>query len=145
MNDDAPRVESDADVVDTRCADLAGELANVTSLGSVDGVDGVVAAGHGADFDDDPLRLIGHQQVDLTSVDLQIRGDNVQPLLGQPPGRESLSDGAQEGAAFAQSLSSVFSSFSTFTSRKVRTWTCSRNLAGRNMSQTQASFITTSK
>ncbi len=145
MNLDAPGPESDADQVDSGCTDSPGDTSNVGSFRRVDGVDGVPRSRHGSHLDRDSLASVEHEQIDLPAGHTDVAVQLDEPVAGQPPGGESLSRRTVRGAACAQSLSSVFSSFSTFTSRNVRTWTCSRNRAGRNMSHTQASLMTTSK
>lgn len=111
----------------------------------VDGVDRVAVASDGSDLDRHPTPSVTDQNIDFPAIHFDVAGNDGKTARRQPPGRELLTGRAQFGAARAQSLSSVFSSFSTLTSRNVRTWTCSRKRAGRNMSQTQASLITTSK
>jgi len=145
MHHDTPGVEPDSDEVDSRDAGAARQPPDVPTLFLVDCIDGVTAAADSAHLHCHQSVVIRHQEIDLAPCDLDIAGHEAHALFRQPPCCETLTRRTNEGAASAQSLSSVFSSFSTFTSRKVRTWTCSRNLAGRNISQTQASFMSTSK
>lgn len=145
MDFDSPRPETNSDQVDPGCTRSPRDASNVGSFGGVDGVDGVTRPGHGSHFHGDTPTSVEHEKVDLPAGDGDIPAQLDEPVADQPPGGESLTRRTDRGAAPAQSLSSVFSSFSTFTSRNVRTWTCSRNRAGRNMSHTQASLITTSK
>lgn len=127
--------------VDAGRTDACSESPNMMTLLTGHRVDGIPVLGDRSNFDDHPLATITGNQIDFPVDELHIAGNDRQTLLGQPPGGEALPGRTNTGAAVAQSLSSVFSSFSTFTSRKVRTWTVSRKRAGRNMSQTHASVI----
>lgn len=143
MNLNTPGPESDADEVHPGGLQSSGEVPNVIAFGAVDSVDGISGTGPGPDFYHHLRRTVTGDNVDLATVDFDILPDHRETLLAEPPGSKPLSRIPHRGVA--QSLSSVFSSFSTFTSRKVRTLTCSRNRAGRNMSHTQASLMVTSK
>ncbi len=145
MDFGSPRPETDSDQVDPGRPRSRCDAPHVGSLGRVDGVDGITRPGHRPHLNGDTPTCVEHEKVDLPAGDGDIPAQLDEPVADQPPGGESLTRRTDRGAAPAQSFSSVFSSFSTFTSRNVRTWTCSRNRAGRNMSHTQASLITTSK
>lgn len=125
-------------------ASACGESRYVAALLVVHRVDGVAITGDGPHLDGDSPDAVVSYEIDLPTCDLDITGHDADTQLTQPPGGDDLTGPANPGAV-DQSLSSVFSSFSTFTSRNVSTWTFSRNRAGRNMSHTQASLITTSK
>jgi len=137
--------ESDTDEVDPVGADRRAKSANPLSLADVHGVDGVAITCDRAHFDCNPSTPVGHEQIDLTTFDDDIARMKGETSSGEPPGGDRFPGRTQLSAGGRQSFSSVFSSFSTLTSRKVSTCTFSRNRAGRNMSQTQASRITTSK
>jgi hypothetical protein len=141
----SPRAEANPEITDPGDPEPPGEATDMHPLVLVDGVDGVAVAAHGSNLDRHPTPSITNHDVDLPAIHFDVARNDGKATCRQPPSRELLTGRAQFGAARAQSLSSVFSSFSTLTSRKVRTWTCSRKRAGRNMSQTQASLITTSK
>jgi hypothetical protein len=141
----SPGAEANPEITDPGDPEPPGETAHMHPLVRVDGVDRVAVAGHGPNLDRHPTPSVLDQYVDLPAIHLDVTGNDAKATPRQPPGRELLTGRAQFSAARAQSFSSVFSSFSTLTSRNVRTWTCSRKRAGRNMSQTQASLITTSK
>lgn len=137
--------ERDSEKVDSARPDTTGQRRDPSPLGGADGVERVTVAGDGAHLDHDRGPAVPGDQVDLPVTDYDIAATDFEPLAEQPPGCDSLAGAPQRCAGVVQSLSSVFSSFSTFTSRKVRTRTFSRNRAGRNMSQTHASLIVTSK
>lgn len=145
MNLYSPVTKSDSNEVDSGRARLPSKTPDVMPLALIDRIDRVALSGNRSDLDGHGGGTISHDQIDLATFDLDVAGHNLETLFGQPPFRETFSCRARVCAVLAQSLSSVFSSFSTFTSRKVSTWTCSRKRAGRNMSQTQASDMTTSK
>lgn len=140
-----PLVEGDPDVVDSRHPEPTAEPSDVGSFAGPDRVDGVATGADRPHLHGNATPVICHEQIDLAPGDLEIPTLEPETLAGQPTQGQILPGGTEGDPASAQSLSSVFSSFSTLTSRKVSTCTFSRNRAGRNMSQTQASRITTSK
>jgi len=115
------------------------------SFGVVDGVDGITGSCDRPHLDGNSDVTVPEDEVDLAIGPFYVGGLEPQTLFGEPPGCDPLARRTYRGAAAGQSLSSVFSSFSTLTSRKVSTCTFSKNRAGRNMSQTQASLMVTSK
>jgi hypothetical protein len=141
----APVAQGYADEIDSPGTSRAPQTSDVTSLGLINRIDGVAGTRDGSDLDCHSGCAVESQEVYLSTPDFDIPRRDLQALLPQPPRRQSLPGLTEHRPAVAQSFSSVFSSFSTLTSRKVRTCTFSRNLAGRNMSQTQASTIVTSK
>ena len=145
MDLDSPRPEAHSHQVDPANACLRRDSRHVGSFDGIDGVDRVVTGGDAAHLYGDTAATVGHDEIDLATGNNDIASQLDEPPAGEPKCREPLTRRAQGCAALAQSLSSVFSNFSTFTSRKVSTWTCSRNRAGRNMSHTHASLMTTSK
>lgn len=145
MNDQGISTKADADQVDACRPHGPGEATDTPAFIVIYGVDGVATAGRCPDFDHDLLPTVPGDEIDLTVSQVDVAINDSETLAGEPPDRDILSYGASPVARVDQSLSSVFSSFSTLTSRKVSTCTFSRNRAGRNMSQTQASVMVTSK
>lgn len=121
MDLDSPITNSNPEIVDSRRFDLASQTPHMRSLGRSDRIDRIASGGDGADLDSHPDLSIAHEKVDLTAVHLKISIQEGESLLAQPRDREPLTDLAEHRPSSTQSLSSVFSSFSTFTSRKVRT------------------------
>lgn len=118
---DAPRPESNAYQVDPDRTCSSRDTPHMRPLGGVDSVDRITLSRDRPHLDSDTLSSVQHQQVDLSAADSHVAIQLDEPAAGQPPGSESLTRRTDRGAADAQSLSSVFSSFSTFTSRNVRT------------------------
>lgn len=145
MELDGGRSHRHSEKVDTTGPDTSGESTHPTTFLVRDCVDGVTSAGDGPHLDNDDRRPVAGDDVDLATVDDDVGGFDLEIMLGEPPRGQPFSNPSQGGTGVGQRLSSVFSSFSTLTSRKVSTWTFSRNRAGRNMSQTQASLMVTSK
>lgn len=137
--------ERNPDQVDACYAECGGQMLHPSSFGRVDGIDRVALAGRGANLDGNASPPIEGEQIEFTTRNFDVAVDDRQALVGEPPRRDSFPCRTDLGTAPTQSLSSVFSSFSTLTSRKVSTCTFSRKRAGRNMSQTQASVMVTSK
>ena len=145
MDDQGIRSESHADEVDPTRSHCASEPAHSSALVVVDCVDRIAVTGAGPDFDHDGLLTVPGDEIHFTTAKLEVAIENLNTVAGKPPGGDVLTPRADLATSVGQSLSSVFSSFSTLTSRKVRTCTFSRNRAGRNMSHTQASVMVTSK
>jgi hypothetical protein len=145
VNLDTPSAEADSDEIGPGGPDPSGESSHMASLGEIDRVDGVTGAGDRPHLDCHPGATVPGEEIDLAGVDGYVPSLDDQTVLGEPTGRDRLARRTCLDAVIAQSLSSVFSSFSTLTSRNVSTWTFSRTRAGRNMTQTQASVKVTSK
>jgi len=140
-----PAAKGNPNEIDPRHTGTAGQRCDAASLAWIHRIDGIARAGDGAHLDGDALGTIASYEIDLAFGEHQIALFDDQTAFSQPARRDRLADRAYGDAAIGQSLSSVLSSFSTFTSRNVSTWTLSRKRAGRNMSQTQASVMVTSK
>lgn len=121
MDLDPPGPEPDTDQIDPPRADFPRDSPHVGTFGRVDCIDGVTGRGHGSHLDCDAAAMVEHHEVDLAAGDSDIAIQFDEPVADQPAGSESLARRTYRGAAPAQSLSSVFSSFSTLTSRNVRT------------------------
>ncbi len=121
------------------------KCAHMTAFAPIDGIYRIAGPADGAHLDGHASPVIDGEEVDLTTFDLQVPIQDRHALRGEPPGCQMLPGHTQRKARVDQMEISVFSNFSTFTSRKVRTRTVSRNRAGRNMSHTQASLMITSK
>lgn len=135
----------DPEKVDPARPETTGQRCDPSSLGGVHRVERIALPGDGPYLYHHCGPAVPGDQVDLSVTDTDIPTLDLEPLSRQPPSGDLLAGTADRPSRVAQSLSSVFSSFSTFTSRNVRTRTFSRNRAGRNMSHTQASLIVTSK
>ncbi len=146
MKVDVGGAQSHAYVVDTLGADRSGQLLHLHALRDAYSIDRVVMVpGSGADLDGHPGPAVIGQKVDLTAIHGNIGREDAKPVILEKASGQLLPETPHSRALVSQSFNSDFSNSSTFTSRKVRTCTCSRKRAGRNMSQTQASFISTSK
>lgn len=87
----------------------------------VDRVDRVSGSRDGPYLNGYACRTVTNEEIDLATVDNDVPVLGRDTSLGQPSGRERFSRRTQVETAIGQSLSSVFSSFSTLTSRKVST------------------------
>lgn len=116
-----PGPETNSEKVDPGDTSLAGQPSHVASLGHVHGVDRVAFAGNRPDLYGHRLAFIRHEQVDFPSIDIHVPGERSETLFGEPPRGEPFPGGSHQCPGLAQRFNSVFSSFSTLTSRKVRT------------------------
>ena len=114
-------VEPDPDQIDPTRTNPGPEAGDPGPLRVVEGVDGVVSLGAGADFDCDQGGTVAGDDVDLASRDNNIAGHDPHPVIAQEPAGDPLPRGAEPAAGAGQSLSSDLSSSSMLTSRKVRT------------------------
>ena len=97
-----------------------------------------------ADLDHRPFTVDEGHEVDLSTLDRDIPGQNPSSGALQHPGDEPLACPAYR-PAMGGSIGAPGSSSSMLTSRKVKTRTVVRNRAGRYMSHTHASSSSSSK
>lgn len=140
-----PATQANADQIDPGRTYTACEGCNVKSFGGVHRIDRVTGTCDGPHFDGYSNIAVPDDEIYLAVPERHVAPLDDEAPAGQPLRGDRLPGRTDIDAAIPQRLSSVFSSFSTFTSRNVRTCTFSRNRAGRNMSQTQASVMVTSK
>lgn len=123
MDIEASVADPHADEVHPTGPDARSESPNVGALDIVHRIYGVGLCSGGPNFDGDESRPVVCQEVDLTSGNADVPIDDFEPVLAEKPRSQLLSGSAEAPAIFGQIWSSDFSNSSTFTSRKVSTWT----------------------
>lgn len=93
----------------------------MTSLGHIHSVDRVAFTGDCPDLDCHRLAPIRHEQVDFPAIYVHVPRERSETLFGEPPLGNAFPGRSRQCPGLAQRFNSVFSSFSTLTSRKVRT------------------------
>jgi hypothetical protein len=68
--------------VDSRSPCRRCQTCDVSSLARADGIDGVSISGDGPHLDDNALSPIQSQEVELTTTDLEIASDDIEPMAG---------------------------------------------------------------
>jgi len=147
-NLNAFNAEPDRYEVDASHIEVPGKRPHLHRLGCIERVERVLAID--APFSDpqrlhldgDPRAVPLDDEVDLTSTDTNVAVDDRETAPNQVVGSDSLPKLAQPTRRQRRTPGS---SSSIFTSRKVSTRTCCRNLAGRYISHTQASSSSISK
>src|SRR5690606_24511138 len=138
------RGEAYGDQIDPGGADPMGEAGYLGAFAGVERAERVFSAGHRPHLHDQARGSLAGEDVELAGTDGDVASQDLDPVSLQEAGRHHLSCPSEAAAVFAHSSSGRDSS-SMLMSLKVRTLTLLRKRAGRNMSQTQASSITTSK
>lgn len=140
--------ERDCHEVDATHIEMAGERPHLCRLGLIERIERILAVDAPVS-DPRRLHLDGYSctctlddEVDLSPPDTHVAVDDRETVAHQIVGGDVLSKLAQ---AMRRQRRTPGSSSSIFTSRKVSTRTCCRNLAGRYMSHTQASSSSISK
>ena len=144
MHFDAPVAQAHSEMSNPGDAEARRQRADPAPLLRINRVDRIDSSRGGAHLYHQWGPIVDNE-VDLSAAQRSVSGDDVEAPLLEPLGGDGLAQPSQLRPPISQMEISVFSSFSTLTSRKVRTWTCSKKRAGRNMSQTHASDMVTSK
>lgn len=115
--------ETDSQEVDALDPQPRGQPSHPSPFGLVDRVDRVVPTGGGSNLHSDQGRAVAGDEIDLTTLELDVCIVDCQAVVGEEPGRKTFPRFAEGSSRVDQMGSSEFSSSSTLTSRKVRTWT----------------------
>ena len=123
MDVDTPVIDAHTDEIDPTGSDLPCESSHPIAFRAAHGVDRIDPAGDGPDLDRHEFRAVACQEIDLTFRKSNIAIQDVEAMLTEKPGSQSLASFAKGATSVVQMGSSEFSNSSTFTSRKVSTWT----------------------
>lgn len=111
------------DEIDSLRSDPHRQTLDPVSLPIVHGPDRITSGGRGPHFDGNKDVPVLGEQVDLTIGKGHVGLDNREAVGREEPCGQPLSGITETSPAVVQMGSSDFSSSSTLTSRKVRTWT----------------------
>jgi hypothetical protein len=91
VEDNRISLDPDPEKVDTVGTGLTGKTPHPDSLGRIDRVDRLALTGYGSDLDSDLLLAVEGHDVDLAAYDLDVAGDNRQPVIPEEATGKALS------------------------------------------------------